>query len=611
MGVVKRLLARHPFVLLPFLFYGFTAARSIGMSDTAILIFDIQNLDLSARVNSHNLTVLLGRVFSWLPLGSLALRGNLMAVFSGGLAIALFYMLVVRCTGSRLAAALTASLLMVSHSMWWHSTIAESYAINACLVIVALHLLESYRETANERDVLALIGLAGIAVFQHAQLGVIGLAALVVAGGHIRRSSPGRFVLRAALVAAVALAPYALVLAHDALQAGSLGAALGAAAGGEFRGIMFDWAGGLGIADTIVLTLVQFPSLFLIAVCVGLPLFLERWRWSASTVAVLTMFVVNTAFFSLYHTWDRFAFLLISFVILAFWGGFAVAQVLAWAAGRSQPLRITVAAASVLSLALPPLVYPQLGSWRGRPGSVWAMRFNQDEPPHTVDVVRYNAIPAKSCYNDIAEFSGLLFEKLPPEAVYVTDDAFFYTLQYYTVYEGRRPDLGVGFINAWGFSGWGLAPDELSSLLDWALAAGLPVFLERLDAPFDAVVSARGYAFERFPLDDRHFVHRLVTEGMDATAFTPSVRGLAVVRERGEPVVRLELEPNRQSFPVVFRWIAPDGQARFSSPLFVVPAGSASFAWVQDRRGVITPGEWRVEARVGATRVASARFVAP
>ena len=40
----------------------------------------------------------------------------------------------------------------------------------------------------RQRWLLGLIALAGVAVFQHAQLGVIGLAALIVAVAHVVRA---------------------------------------------------------------------------------------------------------------------------------------------------------------------------------------------------------------------------------------------------------------------------------------------------------------------------------------------------------------------------------------------------------------------------------------
>jgi hypothetical protein len=631
-----RPVTRHAFVVVPFLFYGLTAARTIGMSDTAILIFDIQSLNLSTHVNGHNLTLLLGKLFSLVPLGDLALRGNLMSVFSGGLAVTLFYFLLWRCLRTRLAAAMTSSVLMVSHSMWWHSTITESYAINACLVIVALHLLESYRRRATDGPILGLIALSGLAVFQHAQLGVIGLATLVVAASHFKRlwsqpEGPARAfssVARGALVGALGLAPYGLTLLHDARRAASLSKAAAAASGGEFRGIMFEWASGLGVVDTLLLTVVQFPSPFLLVVGAGVLLWLQRWGATASTAAVGVIFAVNTAFFALYHTWDRFAFLLISFVVLAFWGGFAVDEMVVESrAGAGRLRRWALVGGFALSVLLPPYVYAHAAEWTARPDSVWAQRFGRSVPCNTIDPVVYQTDPDKRRYTDIEEFSTLLFERLPPDAIYVTDDAFFYTLQYYLVHAGRRPDLAVALVNSWGISGWGLSPEELTVLLTYAYECDLPLFLERLDAPFDQLVGTSGtvYAFERFDLDARRWVYRLRTSGQGcegSPSSIPAVRGTFVGHGFGGPrpeivrfadadaelTVYFEFEENSRAFPVTYRLIAPDGHARFTSPLFVVPQGSGSAGWLWEYRGLLTPGPWRVEVRVGSTPVGSTSF---
>ena len=635
-GGALRPAARHAFVVLPFLFYGLTVARTIGMSDTAILLFDIQGLNLSTQVNGHNLTLLLGKAFSLLPLGDLVLRGNLMSAFSGALAVTLFYFLLCRCLATRLAAAMTAAVLMVSHSMWWHSTIIEAYAINACLIVVALHLLESYRRRESDGPLLGLIGLSGIAVYQHAQLGVIGLATLLVAAHHVARlwrqpEGRGRaasVVARGALVGALSLVPYGATLLRDALRAGSLAQAAGAASGGGFRGIMFEWASGLGVVDTLVLTIVQFPSPFLLLVAVGVMLWVQRWGATASTAAVAVMFVANTAFFTLYHTWDRFAFLLISFVIIAFWSGFAVDEVVAWSrAGAGRLRRAVLAGGFALCLLIPPYVYAHATEWTARPDSVWARRFGRAAPFNTIDYAVYQTNPDKRRYTDIEEFSTLLLARLPPDAVYVTDDAFFYTLQYYLVHGGGRPDLALALVNSWGIAGWGLSPAELTALLTNAYDNDLPLFLERLDAPFDQLVGTPGgtFAFERFDLDARRWVYRLRTSGTsDATSpsFMPAVRATFVGHGFGGPrpeivrhvdpdaelTVYFEFEENSQPFPVTYRFIAPDGRARLTSPVFVVPAGSGSAGWLWEHRGVLTPGPWRVEVWVGGSPVGSTSF---
>ena len=630
---------RHPFVLLPFVFYYATASRTLGSGDSAILIGDIQDLKISTSSISHNLSLLFGKLFSWLPVGSLPFRCNLMSVFFGGLAVVLFYALLVRTCRSRLIAAAAAALWMVSHSMWWHSTMAESYAINVCLITIAIYLLDRYRRDEGERWLLALIGLSGISIFQHAQLGVIGLAAIIVTVARVLRMVRERvgpvpvlgFLGKCAVVSGFSLAPYVFVMLRDAARGGGLGSAVSEAAGGVIQGRMFEWAHGLGFIDTLLWIVVQFPSPFLLLIAVGLVEFLWRWRAGAATAAVMTMFLTNTVFFIFMHTWDRFAYMLISYFILAFWGALGLAQV--WSRVRRSASKLLMGAMIVsyaLCLAAPPWVYANMTSWRGRPGSLWAMRFNNSGPEYTIDHATYLANPNKRRNTEIEDFADLLFDKLPANVIYLTDDNWFFALQYYRVYEGRRPDMGLSFADPFGFTNWGLSDQEFESLLQYAQDAQIPLYLGSLAAPFDEMLVATGrtWPFERVPLDDRRWVYRLAPATTTAqppraaAGFLPTPRGMSVsygpnasnpindsVRRDRDFTVRFEFGSNPIAFPVVYRWIAPNGKARFASPVFVVPAGSGAHEWVQDHRGVLTPGPWNIEVWVGDNRVDDTRLM--
>jgi hypothetical protein len=166
----------------------------------------------------------------------------------------------------------------------------------------------------------------------------------------------------------------------------------------------------------------------------------------------------------------------------------------------------------------------------------------------------------------------------------------------------------------------------LTELLAYGCAAGLPLFVERLDAPFDlpSGPSGDGCAFERFDLDARRFVYRLVRarDGGPQPArppFVPVVRSSFAGRpSKGGPVeplrrvrsdadfgIYLEFEPNPEPFPVSYRLVAPGGRPRLTSPVFIVAPGSGSCGWLHDRRGLLTPGPWEIEARVGGRRVAT------
>jgi hypothetical protein len=253
------------------------------------------------------------------------------------------------------------------------------------------------------------------------------------------------------------------------------------------------------------------------------------------------------------------------------------------------------------------------------------MRFNNPTPPPSIDGTVYNANPDKRRNAQVREYDDLLFDQLPRNAVYLTDDSLIYTVDFVRLYEGRRPDLATGFVNSWGFDDWGLSRERLAQLLQYAFDTDLPLYIESLRPPFDRMLAETGrrYAFETVALDARRWVYRLATArdvGVIGNAAPPPVARTTLVgygldgsdpelahgvRADEDFMVGFRFEPSSRPFPVVYRWIAPDGDARFSSPMFVVPAGSDATGWLFEHRGVLTPGDWTIEVWVGPSKVDS------
>ena len=152
---VSHRLAAWALIVCPFAFYIATCSRTIGLGDSAMLMEAIRELNLGTHANSHNLTVILGRLIAVLPLGSASFQANLASALAGATTIALFSWVLYRTTGSLLAAAVTTGVTTVSHSMWWHSTIVESYALNALFTVATLGLLASLHNKHTERKLLA------------------------------------------------------------------------------------------------------------------------------------------------------------------------------------------------------------------------------------------------------------------------------------------------------------------------------------------------------------------------------------------------------------------------------------------------------------------------
>jgi hypothetical protein len=620
------LLASHPFLFLPFVLYRWTVAPTIGMSDTAILVDAMYRLNLSTAANNHNLTILAGWVMTHLPLGELAFRANLTSVILGSLAVAGFYVLIVETLGSRLTAAFSAACLGVSQSMWWHSTIVECYAMNSLFVVTALGLLVRLDRTGDGRWLRLLFFLSGLALFNHVQMGILGLGALVVLAHWLRRPPAGagaRWRWRQAGgclgMGLVGAAPYLLTFGHDVARAGGdFGTTLHEALGGGFTGLMFAGSPGKGLGDVLFLLALQFPSPYLALVAVGSLSLARRWKGRPARWALLTMLGVNTVFFALYDTWDRFAFLLPSFVILAFAGAFGVDSARRALARRTDATRTAIGLGVVItSLGAPPFVYARVSRWAQEDG-FWKRRYDNTGLVNTHDGTAYVVNPDKRRFRDVERYTDLLFDALPAGAIYIDDDSrhYYAITMYYRKYYGRRPDLDVRLINMWGMEGWGLSRPDLALLLARAYDEDRDLFVVTVDQPVGGMLEGLPALFRRFPLDADHWIYKLITRREIESLFAHLPRDLPrfgplTVRptgEKGSATLRAELafeEPSRFPFPIAFDWIGPDGTVRATTGPVVVAPRSASMSASQAIPDDGHAEAWRVRARVGGLVVQS------
>jgi 4-amino-4-deoxy-L-arabinose transferase-like glycosyltransferase len=151
-----------------------------------------------------------------LPLGSLALRANLLTACFGALAIALLAYVAHRSTGNRWAALVAAAAFAMGITTWNESTLAgvhaPTLAVDAALLLLALR----YRFRPSLGLAAAAGGLFGLGLTGH--LTVLGLAPpLLVAfvSGLRSVARPARHIVVAVLALVAGLAPFALLIAQD------------------------------------------------------------------------------------------------------------------------------------------------------------------------------------------------------------------------------------------------------------------------------------------------------------------------------------------------------------------------------------------------------------
>jgi hypothetical protein len=104
--------------------------------------------------------IMLGKLFTYLPVGNIAYRVNLMSAFFGALAVAQVYLIVRMLGGLTIAGISAAMTLALSELFWRRALVAESYAIAASMSATVWLLFLAWRLTQNWRY-LFLAGLAG------------------------------------------------------------------------------------------------------------------------------------------------------------------------------------------------------------------------------------------------------------------------------------------------------------------------------------------------------------------------------------------------------------------------------------------------------------------
>jgi hypothetical protein len=165
--------------------YLITLGDHVGQADT----FEFQVVAPQwgiAHPTGYPLFIGLGKLFSLLPINSMAWRVNLSSAIFAAIAVWLIYRTIVALTSDRIAAALAALVLAASPVFWSQAVVAEVYALNALFVAAMLFLLirllsvrSNLRLPRGASNFYLLFFLFGLA-FSHHLTSVILIPAILI-----------------------------------------------------------------------------------------------------------------------------------------------------------------------------------------------------------------------------------------------------------------------------------------------------------------------------------------------------------------------------------------------------------------------------------------------
>ena len=404
--------------LIAFAGYWRTAAPDVSFGDWGEMAVAPYRLDVP-HPTGYPLYVLLAKVWSFLPIGTVAFRANLFSGFAAAVAVALAVLIAGRL-GVRPVVALGAALALAwSGGLWNVATVSEVNALHVAFTAAIIWLALRWRDERRSTDFLLGGLVIGLSTSNH--LLTVTVAAVVVpwvlwVG---RRDLSRRLILipAAAALAILGLTPYLFLPLRAALGPPEVYGFLtnwdglsSLVTGADYRPQM-QFTSGESLAKTweyvpdfVAYLEAQSNRLFVLLAVAGFVLLARADRAAATLTGLLL--ALNLYVFQAYRG-DLPHYLILSWLLLAVWLGVAGE----WVAAR-LPRRLAGAEAAIL--LVPILIL-------------------------SANATRYDR--SQFHYGD--DFIASVFATLPQDAVLYTYWDAATPLEYAQCVEGQRPDLVI------------------------------------------------------------------------------------------------------------------------------------------------------------------------
>ena len=455
-------------------FYLWTLSPSAGWADALRLQLDValsgstywflEDVDrtlgdgwpfqfLGVAAWDHPLYVMLAQLVAPLPVATLAWRINAISAVTAAGAITALFLVGVKMTGDRRAAALAAAALAVSHTFWFQAVTAEVYAIHALFMFVLIGFALYGPEDVSLRMRFAIAVMAGLATANHV-LFLLTIATALACSPRSALRCGGRELAVVSGGLLLGFAPWLIQFLRMS-RIGGLLATVQAATG---LPVLADrlWTASLGnslmnLVEYVAWLMYQFTPFGL---AVGILGFVQLRRRSPGAFRLLlALFTVHVSFSANYQVADRYTFHVFSYVVFAqaMAAGFAklFTVIDALALGRRR-LHIAAAAATVVAVLSPVAVYTVT------PHALRAAGFDDAAvgiPPVGTggrDGIEYFMNPNHRGDDSAERFGRNTLAGLARSALVIapkeSDQETYLVLRYFQLVERQRPDVELDLI---------------------------------------------------------------------------------------------------------------------------------------------------------------------
>lgn len=158
---------------VPLLIFLRTVAPTVYGLDSAELTTGAYVLGIVHAPGSP-LYLLLGHLFTWIPIGDVGYRLNLFSTFAAALTVWFVFRILLRLTQHHLIALMSAWYLAFTYYFWISALFAELYAMHACLMAALLWLALLWREQQQSWQLYMLAFGFGLSTGNHLSMVLLG-----------------------------------------------------------------------------------------------------------------------------------------------------------------------------------------------------------------------------------------------------------------------------------------------------------------------------------------------------------------------------------------------------------------------------------------------------
>ncbi|HSB79243.1 MAG TPA: DUF2723 domain-containing protein [Candidatus Methylomirabilis sp.] len=197
--------------------YAYSAPRSVTLEDDGLFIMSSYFLGID-HPPGYPVHTLLGKLFTLLPIGSIAFRVHLLSAFFGALTCVAMWLVLRALLGNALSAYTGAVLYGLSSTFWSQAIISETYTLNTFFFFGLFYLALAFLLGKNLRILYVLAGLFGLSLANHWPLMLLSTPCLVLLLLPARREVLPALPRLAGIAIVTCLLPYAWMVVRSRMD---------------------------------------------------------------------------------------------------------------------------------------------------------------------------------------------------------------------------------------------------------------------------------------------------------------------------------------------------------------------------------------------------------